>query len=148
MATSEQQTAASDGQPDVLRTPQLAEALGLSDHTVRRLGRDYGLAEGGGGESRDAYHWPLPAIHRMQVAAALETVITDLTRGHGRHRSTFSALLEAVVANREAPTAPTWAIYREGAVSYAWYPADVSRLVGSGAVVAKIEALWPERRTP
>ena len=148
MATSEHQTAASDGQPDVLRTPQLAEVLGLSDQTVRRLGRDYKLADGGGGESRDSYHWSLPAIHRMQVAAALETVITDLTRGHGRHRSTFSALLEAVLANGDDPTAPTWAVYRDGAVSYKWYSADVAPEVGSGAIVAKIETLWPERRTP
>jgi hypothetical protein len=137
-----------DVRSNLLRTTQLAEMLEIGDHTLRRIARDYGLGEEGGpGDDPRGhrYYWPLPAIHRLQVAAALETVVSDLVRGKGR--SAFPALLEAVLAVQEDPTAPTWVVYRDGAVSYVWYPADVSRLVGSGAVVAKIEALWPERRT-
>lgn len=122
-----------------LTSTELQEALGdaVTDRQLQSIREDHGMTGGRGYPTA----WPAPTVRRLQVALALETAVSRLFRGRP---SGLRALFDAVCDNDHDPKAPVWAVYRDGAVSYVYYPADVSRAVNDGGVVAKIERLWPE----
>jgi hypothetical protein len=123
-----------------LSTSQVAELLGWGDDGptwrsagYRRLQNavvQLGIAE-----------WTPVNVHRIQVAAALAGACPRPTP----NQSPFPTIAGAVFANYRDPEPGSWAIYKGQAVSYVRYPADLARAIDKGAVVARIDRLWPEK---
>jgi hypothetical protein len=122
----------------VLTTSQVAELLGMSgDAGYRRVYNAIhrlGLTE-----------WTASNVRKLQVAAALAEACAQ---PGFRQASPFPELARAVFANIREPEPGSWAVYKESAVSYVLYRADLAGAVGKGAVVAEIDRLWPETGEP
>ena len=117
---------------DTLSTPQVAELLGID---YRRVYNTAGLVM-----DRHA-PWTDTNIRRFQVAVALAEPI----KANAPNLSAFPAIVQAVFANYQDPEPDSWAVYKQQAVSYVRYRADLAGEVGAGAVVAHIDRLWPEK---
>lgn len=128
-----------------LTTPELLEVLG--DRVTRRqlywaMAQSLVHPDSVGTGQRATYAWDGDTIRRLQVAAALDHAVSR-QRGHDGGSSVPSAI-RAVFGHAASPAPRAWAVWREHAVSYVIYPADLFRVIGEGAVVARIEELWPE----
>ena len=123
-------------------TSDLADILGVSVRQLQQVHADHGLAQPGRPGTRDSLMWPMPTVHRLQVAAALSAATAGLATG--RNRSTFPNAVAAVLEADQPPDAPLWAVFSDGAVSYLLYGADVSLACEAGGVVARVTRFYGE----
>ena len=133
-----------------LATPELLEVLG---HAIKPRPIEYLATElqeidsvniTGGGAKGVTRCWAQPAVHRMQVAVALAQVVG----AHTKH-SVLPSVARAAFECETDPPAPCWAIWKQQAVSYVLYNADVGQAVRpDGGVVAPIDTLWTPTEGP
>jgi hypothetical protein len=107
-----------------LTRPKVADLLGITYKQARRLEGIVKLDTAG--------------VRVAKVAVALARAVGN----QDTSLSSLPAMARAVHAN-PPPAAPFHAVYRDGAVSYVIYPADLARTISDGAVVAKIDQLYP-----
>jgi len=136
--------------PVPLTTTEMLAFLGetVSMRQLEYLGTmlqaiDSGEAVTGGGARGATRYWAQPAVHRMQVAVALEQAIGHEARG----RSTLPTFARAVFESEDSPPPDAWAVWKSQAVSYVLYSADLFLAIGDGAIVVEVPELWTPEAT-
>jgi hypothetical protein len=105
---------------------QAADLLGITHKQARRLEDIFTVLDA-------------DSIRMAQVAVALARAAGNVDTS----LSSLPAIARAVLGTPPGLT-PFHAIYKDSAVSYVVYRADLADHIGSGAVVAKIDRLYPE----
>lgn len=138
------QTASTARPAGALNTTELVELLGETVK-VRQLEYVGTMLQAiddvnitGGGAKGITRYWAQPAVHRMQVAVALELAIDR----EWRRGSNLPVFARGIFEHEDTPPPDAWAIWKQQAVSYVLYSADIFLAIGKGAVVAEIPTLW------
>jgi hypothetical protein len=115
-----------------LSTAELAELLDVTERQLRYVTTGPGKAY--------ARAFAPETVRRLQVAASLAHVVPI----SGISSSVFPIMVRLVLDHPDEPSPPTWAVFRGREITYVHYRADLAGAVGNGAVVVKIDWLWPE----
>lgn len=119
-----------------LSRPELARLLGVAYRQVR----DCYFEDASTTDDRGRHHFAPETVRRLQVAASLAHAIPT---AHSR-QSAFPNVARAVLAHPDEPEPRSWAIFKDGTVTYVRYSADLAGAVDMGGVVAYIDKLWPD----
>jgi len=119
-----------------LSTSELAELLDVTERQLRYVTTGPGQAY--------ARAFTPELVRRLQVAASLAHAIPGTRSRH----SAFPTIARLVLDHDDVPEPRSWAILKDETVSYVRYAADLALAVEAGAVVVKIDHLWPDVEMP